>query len=85
MGVLFVWVLFIGSLVVTVMQHAWFTTGRRPRHFFAFLETSGWMTLTLAAGIAALQLAPSALSIGAGAMGFLLVLVGSLLRPPNRG
>lgn len=85
MGLLLVWVLLIGSVVVTVMQHVLFATGGRPRHFFAFLETSGWLTLTLASGIAAFRLAPGALSIGAGAVGSLLVLVGSLLRPPNRG
>jgi hypothetical protein len=79
-----VWALFIGSAVVTVMQHAQFATGKRPRHFFAFLETSGWVTLALALGIAALRLAPAVLSVGTGIVGGFLVLVGSFLRPPNR-
>jgi hypothetical protein len=83
-GTLLVWALFVGSAAATIMQHLQFATGTRRRHFFAFLETSGWLTLTFASGIAALRLAPGALSIGTGVVGFLLVLVGSLLRPSNR-
>jgi hypothetical protein len=79
-----VWILFVVSLAVTVTQHVQFATGRRPRQFFAFLETSGWLTLALATGIAAFRLAPNALPIGAGAVGVLFTLVGSILRPPNR-
>jgi hypothetical protein len=84
MGALIVWLLFIASVAVTVMQHVQFATGARRRHFFGFLETSGWLTVALATGIAAFRLGPNALSIGAGIVGFLLVLVGSMLRPADR-
>jgi apolipoprotein N-acyltransferase len=76
---------FAGSAAIALVHHAQYATGRRPREFFAFLETSGWLTLTLATGVALFRLASGVLSVSAGAVGVLFVLVGALLRAPDRG
>jgi hypothetical protein len=76
---------FAGSAVIMLVQHAQYAVGRRPREFFAFLETSGWLVLTLATGVALFRLASGVLSVSAGAVGVIFVVVGALLRAPDRG
>jgi hypothetical protein len=75
---------FAGALIITLMQHVQYATGKRPRHFLAFLETSGWLVITIAAGVALFRLAPGALWIGTGIVGAILMLIGSILRPADR-
>ncbi|MDR7523521.1 MAG: hypothetical protein QN168_13785 [Armatimonadota bacterium] len=74
---------FAGAVAITVLQHVNYATGRRPREFFAFLETSGWLVLSLASGIALFRLAPWLLSASTAVVGVLFVLVGALLRAPD--
>ncbi|MDR7486191.1 MAG: hypothetical protein QN187_12760 [Armatimonadota bacterium] len=74
---------FAGALAMTLLQHVFYATGRRPREFFAFLETSGWLVLTLASGVALFRLAPWLLSVSTAVVGVLFILVGALLRAPD--
>ncbi len=83
-GTLFLSLLFAGALGFTVVHHVLYARGRRALEFFAFLETSGWVVLTLAAGVALLGAGSLLLTVTTGGVGFLLVIVGTLLRSPDR-
>jgi Trk-type K+ transport system membrane component len=81
---LFLALVFAGALGFTVAHHVLYARRRRSLEFFALLETSGWVVLTLATGVALLGAGSLLLTLTTGSVGLLLVIVGSLLRSPDR-
>lgn len=83
-GRVVLWVLTAGALAVVILHHAAYLRRRRPYSFGAFLETAGWIVITLTA-IAALGgglAAPGTrtVEIAAAVVGVLFIGIGSLFR-----